>query len=125
MKNRTFLERARGRHSLELPAPGDPGCEFNVARLKRGLEWFTKAWNHIYYNDQVGADFYDHQWSNGVDLWLLLEGMTRRIYGWAGCPMAPERCDTNGPILCETCAELALELTAADQQPLFNMSGRS
>lgn len=101
----TFTESAERRHPLGRPGPDDPGCLFNVARLKRGLEWFAKAWNHIYYNDQVGADFYDHQWSNSVDLWLLLEGMTRRIYGWTGCPMTPEQCPPGGPLLCEACAK--------------------
>ena len=103
----TFLERAK-RHGSAPPAtPDSPGCRFNVARLKAGLEWATETWEARGNKNGPWPAELATRWANALDLWMLLEDMTRRIYGWQGCPMEPERCDPAGPFLCLTCSNLA------------------
>ena len=56
------------------------------------------------------------QWGNALATWLQLEEITRRRYGWRGCPMEPDRCDCDGPFVCEACAG-ELREAAAEASP--------
>ena len=62
----------------------DPHGRANVKRLKAGMEWFVKVWAD---EDRAWTPALATQWGNALATWLELEEITRRLYGWQGCPM--------------------------------------
>ena len=108
----------------------DPHGRANVKRLKAGMEWFVKVWAD---EDRAWTPALATQWGNALATWLELEEITRRLYGWQGCPMKPGRCNPYGPFVCEACADRTQEKTGESppggceggesQAPLFRMPG--
>ena len=96
----TFLDRARTWEPSAESGLSSDGLEFNIARLRKGLDWLCDVWKRP---EPWPADL-RQQFALSLDRWNLLEAMTREIYGWKGCPMEPDRCQREGPVVCDACA---------------------
>ena len=116
----TYLDRAK-RHQLARTAEDAcPGLAFNLRRLRQGLEWMTRVWT----TDPLRPEDLRRQFAFSLDCWALLEEMTREIYGWDGCPMEPDGCDPEGPVVCDVCVPRSQPAAPAGQQQLFNVMPR-
>ena len=117
----TYLDRAK-RHQLARTAEDAcPGLAFNLRRLRQGLEWMLQAWTT---NPLPWPEDLRRRFAFSLDLWILLEEMTRKIYSWDGCPMEPDGCDPEGPVVCDVCISSVEPAPPAGQQQMFNLTSR-